>query len=44
MWEDLHVVGIRRLEDRRGISRILAGRRVYEATMADGTLRQLSLM
>lgn len=39
MQEDVHVVGFRRLEDRRGISRVIKGRRVYEVSMSDGTLR-----
>ena len=42
MQNDVHVVGLRRLEDRRGISRLVKGRRVYEVSMSDGTLRLLS--
>jgi len=42
MQEDVHVVGFRRLEDRRGISRVVKGRRVYEVSMSDGTLRRRS--
>lgn len=42
MQEGVHVVGFRRLEDRRGVSRLLSGRRHYEVGMSNGTLRLVS--
>lgn len=42
MQEGGHVVGFRRLEDRRGIIRLVKGRRMYEVSMSDGTLRRVS--
>jgi hypothetical protein len=42
MHEGIRVVGFRRLEDRRGISRLLNGRRLYEVVMSDDTTRLVS--
>ena len=36
------VVGFRRLEDRRGLARLLSGRRFYEVLMDDGTTQRAS--
>lgn len=42
MQEDVRVVGLRRLNDRRGMARIVRGKRAYELGMSDGTLRSVS--
>lgn len=42
MHKGVRVVGFRRVQDRRGILRLIHGRRVYEVSMSDGTLRRVS--
>lgn len=42
MREGIKVVAFRCLVDRRGVDRLLHGRRVYEVRMRDGAVRRVS--